>query len=318
MRGFTLVELMIALVLGLLIVLAIGTVFNQSSDNYRQDERLSSLQDNLRFAMAQLTSDLEMTGFWSELHDPAAVDVSDPSLGISTDCGPAVGWAWDLLTALEAADNGDADVINSKFPCIDKTEIVPGQDAFSIKRVVGTDTDAASLEEGTTYLQTNGTEGQLFRELAASATPQTPLVGTVTHWRYHPVIYFLRDYHVVAGDGVPTLCRKYLLGGATPAFSTECIAPGIEQMQLEFGVDRDGNGRPERYLDANAVASLVDVVTVRVTLLGRSEQAHVSYANDKTYRLGNAPDFTPSDNFYRRSATTVVQLRNTARLRLVN
>ena len=113
MRGFTLVELMIALVLGLLIVLAIGTVFNQSSDNYRQDERLSSLQDNLRFAMAQLTSDLEMTGFWSELHDPAAVDVSDPSLGISTDCGPAVGWAWDLLTALEAADNGDADVINS-------------------------------------------------------------------------------------------------------------------------------------------------------------------------------------------------------------
>lgn len=316
--GFTLIELMVSVVIGLLVILSIGIVFTESSDNYRQDERMSAVQDNLRFAMAQLTADLEMTGFWTELHDPTDIDVSDASLSISTDCGDTAGWAWVLTEPLEALDNPTAAEANAAFGCIDTGEVVPGQDIIAIKRVLGATTAAGALEDGTTYLETNGTEGQLFRSLSATNTPTTPLTGTVTNWEYHPTIYFIRDYHVTDGDGIPTLCRKYLLGGASPAFSTECIAPGIERMQFEYGVDSNANGSADRYFTADAVTDMDDVVSVRVMLLARSERPHAAYTNAKTYRMSNAGDYTPADNFYRRTAMSVVQLRNTARLRFVN
>ncbi|MEN8821698.1 MAG: PilW family protein [Abyssibacter sp.] len=316
--GFTLIELMVSVVIGLLVILSIGIVFTESSDNYRQDERMSAVQDNLRFAMAQLTADLEMTGFWTELHDPTDIDVSDASLSISTDCGDTAGWAWVLTEPLEALDNPTAAEANAAFGCIDTGEVVPGQDIIAIKRVLGATTAAGALEDGTTYLETNGTEGQLFRSLSATNTPTTPLTGTVTNWEYHPTIYFIRDYHVTDGDGIPTLCRKYLLGSSSPAFSTECIAPGIERMQFEYGVDSNANGSADRYFTADAVTDMDDVVSVRVMLLARSERPHAAYTNAKTYRMSNAGDYTPADNFYRRTAMSVVQLRNTARLRFVN
>lgn len=62
-RGFTLIELMIALVLGLFLVAGVLYVFLSNSQTYRTNEALSRVQENGRFAIEFLTSDLRHASY---------------------------------------------------------------------------------------------------------------------------------------------------------------------------------------------------------------------------------------------------------------
>jgi type IV pilus assembly protein PilW len=72
--GFTMIEMLIAMTLGLLLVVVIGQVFVTSKESYRTTEDLSRLQENARFAVAQLTRAIRMTSFTTDpLADRAVV-----------------------------------------------------------------------------------------------------------------------------------------------------------------------------------------------------------------------------------------------------
>ena len=62
-RGFTLVELMIALTLGLLIVAGVTSLFIGMRASYSFQEGLSRVQENGRFAVQHLSHELRMSGF---------------------------------------------------------------------------------------------------------------------------------------------------------------------------------------------------------------------------------------------------------------
>jgi type IV pilus assembly protein PilW len=62
-RGFSLIELMISMTLGLLIILAVTYVFAGSRANYRQQEALSAVQESGRIALETLTRDIRMAGY---------------------------------------------------------------------------------------------------------------------------------------------------------------------------------------------------------------------------------------------------------------
>lgn len=62
-RGFTLIELMIALLLGLIVIGAIGAVFLSSSRTYRTTESLSRLQENARFAVQFISREVQLAGY---------------------------------------------------------------------------------------------------------------------------------------------------------------------------------------------------------------------------------------------------------------
>lgn len=59
-RGFTLIELMVAMVLGLLVAAGIVTVFASTSSSNKAQNQLARLQEEGRFAMSRLTTDLRM------------------------------------------------------------------------------------------------------------------------------------------------------------------------------------------------------------------------------------------------------------------
>lgn len=61
-RGVSLVELMIAMVLGLLVGAGIVTVFVSTSNTHRAQEQLALLQEEGRFAITQIKNDLAMAG----------------------------------------------------------------------------------------------------------------------------------------------------------------------------------------------------------------------------------------------------------------
>lgn len=62
-KGFSLVELMIALVLGLVLLAGVWQIFTSSSQAYRLTDSLSQIQENMRFAMGRIQYEARMAGF---------------------------------------------------------------------------------------------------------------------------------------------------------------------------------------------------------------------------------------------------------------
>lgn len=59
-RGFTLVELMVAIVLGLLLTLGITSLFSSTAALNRQQEAMARVQENGRYSMSTMSNDLRM------------------------------------------------------------------------------------------------------------------------------------------------------------------------------------------------------------------------------------------------------------------
>jgi type IV pilus assembly protein PilW len=70
--GFTLIEMMIAMTLGLLLVIVIGNVFIASKETYTTMDELGRLQENARFTMSRVGSVVRMAGFVSNPADYSA------------------------------------------------------------------------------------------------------------------------------------------------------------------------------------------------------------------------------------------------------
>ena len=312
--GFTLVEIMVAMLLSLILGVAIVTVFVNNSHSFNQDDNVLRMQDDARFALQQLAFDVSMAGHYAELLSPAAV-TPDAGLAIGLDCGPAgvTNWAYSTADAgtgaslsLTGLDNVSSAQVVASHACFLAGEVEPGTDVVSIKRVAGA--EATTLRDGAVYLQTNGTVGLLFRQ-PLTGTPSVAIALPRTEWEYRPAIYYIRQYAYDLGDGIPTLCRK-VLGGAGPSMLTECIATGIEDLQVEYGIDTSDDGNPNVYMSTPTLADLQNVVSARIYLLARTTEIDVRHTNQKTFSIGNAPDYTPNDSFHRRVYSTTVAIQN--------
>ncbi len=312
--GFTLVEVMVAMLLSLILGVAIVTVFVNNSHSFNQDDNVMRMQDDARFALQQVAFDLSMAGHYAELLSPAAV-TPDTNLAIGLDCGPAGVTNWSYLTTQPATgdslsligmDNVTSSQVVANHQCFLADEVEPGTDVVSIKRVAGA--EATAFRDSAIYLRTNGTVGLLYRQ-PLTGTPTIPIALPRTEWEYRPTIYYIRQWAYALGDDIPTLCRK-VLGGPGPSMLTECIATGIENLQIEYGIDTSNDGNPNVYMSTPTLADLQGVVSARIYLLARTTDIDVRYTNQKTFSVGNAPDYTPNDSFHRRVYSTTVAIQN--------
>lgn len=130
--------------------------------------------------------------------------------------------------------------------------------------------------------------------------------------------------------GVPALYQATLTGGAAGAtMQAEELIDGVENMQILYGVDRDGgkysDGEADAFLTASQVQALSSsrgwprVVSVRISLLVRSTMGSDSMettADTNTYLLAGAlpthgVSVVPTqDRQRRRVFTTTIQLRS--------
>lgn len=315
-RGLSIVELMVALVLGLLITSGITAFYLQSKRNFTQDELISRMQENARMAMDVLARDLEMTGFWGTMLNDVSIlqDASlgtDPTWTITTDCGPA-GWAYDPTPPIRYLAGANATKVNTDFPCIGASDLFnsTSTNILAIKHVSGAPT--ATVASGGVYLRTNGVVGTLYKE---------PATGTLTSgtgwndWQYQVSVYYIgKD---ASRSDLPVLYRAYLnTSGATPTMATEAggIAEGIENFRVLFGVDTDNDGVANQYLASPDATQQESLVSARIYLLVRSSNPDPGYTNTKSYNLGDSTVSAFDDHYYRRVYTTTVVIRNTANM----
>lgn len=69
-RGFSLIELMIALTIGLIVSMVVSQIFINSSTVFRSTDNLSRVQENARYALAVLTRELRFGTFRSDPRIP--------------------------------------------------------------------------------------------------------------------------------------------------------------------------------------------------------------------------------------------------------
>ena len=63
--------------------------------------------------------------------------------------------------------------------------------------------------------------------------------------------------------------------------------PDVLNMQVQFGIDADGDGAAEKYVNPGSVGTAT-VVSARIWLLIRSGEDEQGYTNSVNYQFGNA------------------------------
>ncbi len=104
-QGFTLVELMIALVLGLILLLVIGTVFVSSNQAFRLQEDNARIQEGGRFALEILGRSIKQAGHMDVPFDNYEIEFTGVAIN-GTDGGAGVA---DTLTVQSDGMIGDRD-----------------------------------------------------------------------------------------------------------------------------------------------------------------------------------------------------------------
>jgi type IV pilus assembly protein PilW len=325
--GLSLLELMVALLLGLLLSAGIVQVYLESKRSYLADEAMARIQEHGRFATTLLKRELAMAGFFGGAWPLDAV----PTPAVATDC---VAGRWALATedpvdALNDYPGGAPTLASGRvLTCLEAGAIQPGSDLLALKRTAGeASLDARGYAPGFTpsdverwYLQLSpaGAGPAWVRRSAADlyATygpldPNGP-GPAAAYWERYSRIFYLRTYSDPdrRPDNVPVLCEESLGGGG---MATRCLVEGIEDLQVEFGIDTDADGVANRYRPAGAGGDPGRAVSARIYLLVRSieEVPGVLQRTQRSYHLGGKT-LTRRDRYLRRVFTTTVQLHNAA------
>jgi type IV pilus assembly protein PilW len=88
------------------------------------------------------------------------------------------------------------------------------------------------------------------------------------------------------------------------------VAEGVENYQVDFGVDPDGDGFANYHSNAPTTDELSKVVNARVHVLVRGREAETMAMESQTYALGDVSITAPADKYLRRVYTGTASVRN--------
>ena len=325
-RGLTLVEFMVSITIGLLLIAAVATLIADQSSNRAEVDRAGRLIENGRYGVRAITEDLQLAGYWGEL---SGVPTTAALAALPDAC------AKDLPT-LEAASQLHIQGYNAPASgavpgCI--TNQRPGTDILVVRHA---DPDSSSLETGGVPDLAKLSDGQLYIQTGLSAASSAffaalkfgsaadnaanftlvkkDKVTLATIRKAVTRIYYIANCSVEVGgsctgaDGgnpIPTLKMRELstVGGLPEWAAAVTIAEGIENMQVDYGLDTNGDGAPEGDdVDGSGIgaAGWADVMSVKVYLLARSLERTPGFVDDKTYTLGTAGAVATTDTGYKR------------------
>ncbi len=90
-RGFTLLEMMVAVTIGMVVILGVTVTFVNMKASWGTQDKMAQLQDNERLAMAFLTSSVEEAGYYPDPTSAAPfTGYTDATYGSSTYAGQVI------------------------------------------------------------------------------------------------------------------------------------------------------------------------------------------------------------------------------------
>ncbi len=312
-RGLTMVEIMVALGIGSFLIIGAVQIYTQSRQAYIVNESIAKVQDTANFAMDSIEADLRMASNWGRMSRGLAIE--GRSLGaddnpaalanVPLDCGER--WVLDLGTPVDGENN------NFTLGCAPTIAAQDQSDHLIVRRAT---VDPVPLEAGRLQIQTTRVQGELFSdgEIPAGFTP----VDSTTHNLLVTSYYVANDSNFI--PGTPALRRKVLrMDGGVMRVVDEEVAPGVENLQVQFGLDVNDDNTVDRYVNpGDGVYDPEDplyipgarVITARVWLIVRGLDREVGLADTRNYTPGDAVLGEQDDEFRRMQFSKTILLRN--------
>ncbi len=291
-QGFTMIELLVAVVIMSVVTSSALMVFMTQHKTYMGQERVLAVQQDARLVMDIMLADVRMAGF---LVPPAtaisgrdggtggadALCVSDPSIFAEAQItGATAAFQGARLSA--SMDNGDtqATLVTASMD-IDGDGDADFANGAGIIIADGNDTHCARI----TNVNAN----------VITFTPATP-----------------GGFDVSTGTGRVAPAVVYELGGTTLRRNSVLLSTQVENVQVEYAIDSNGNGQIEGGefpLDTIVGESPARVRGIRLHVIARSP------LEDEDYRGNGLPAAAnhtggAADGFKRRRFTSNAVLRN--------
>lgn len=317
-NGFSLIELLVAMSLGVILSGAMVVAYLGAQQNALHDAQLARIQENGRYALRLVSRELTMAGFFAEA--PWSQGVTPAAVG--SDCSPG-NWVLDMTRPIAQGDDHagqSVPLVTGDVPltCIDGRDIEKGTDILVVKRTAAeASLDSGHLAPGLSrstvqswYLHLDAGVPQGWQKVAPSELRQRASSASAeSYWRAATRIFYIRPYSDSENrsDGIPTLCMESIVGNG---MQSRCLVEGVEDIQLVFGIDTDSDGAPNRYLSAPTPDQLQSAVSVQVHLLLRSINPVPGWKDEKAYVLGLKNISARKDPFLRQAFSATVFLRN--------
>jgi type IV pilus assembly protein PilW len=296
--GFSLIELMVAVTLGLFLMTALVEVLLSGNRSFTSANHLSRLQENGRIATNMIVTDLKRAGYMGGNSEIANILGSLGPVAPAISC-PTADSTWGRMVTEGISGLDDT---NTGYACIANSDYLRG-DVLTV-RLASPWIVTGAFSATSLYLRTSMFEGKIF-----AGTDEANIENIINDQpqQVHELLsysYFVGNSgRSCSGAPVPALLRVRMDSAGLP--TTDELLPGVEHFQVQYGV----NGQ---YLDANEVTAIDafdQVVTARIWLLIRAECAETGFTDGKTYTLGDQV-YTPADGFRRQMYSSVINLRN--------
>jgi type IV pilus assembly protein PilW len=298
--GLSLIELLVAVTIGLVLIFGATQVYVDSRNMYAVNESTARLQETTRYAISVLEPDIRMANYWglvkgANIISGSAAQVAagggaaaQSALGgvAASDCGTNFGL--DLANYIE----GTNDSYTHTGVCAPFGTAMPYADTVTVRRAA-TVLDNALVGTGPLRICSTRTSGMLVTD--STSCTGVPLDAQINDLIVH--LFYVDQNSSQAG--VPSLLRNNLQWPMTPTFKDDEIVQGVEDLQIQYGVDPTGGftatgGAATQYLDAGTAltnllsgAAPAQIVSVRIWILARSDTPEGGFSDDKVYEYGD-------------------------------
>lgn len=322
--GLTLVEVMVAMVIGLILLGGVIQIFVTNRVVAKAQSASARVQENGRTALDMLTDEIRMAGF----QGCTALDNITPN-SIVSPAGSVVFSADNAISGHEYSGGTWVPALtNAPTNVVDGTDLVELRTASCAAFLTSNmSTDNANIQIGSNstcnfqagdiliisdctsadvFKATNVSNGGSVTTIAHTNSSNTtnrltkPYGADATVSKFEVVKFYIRDNDY----GVPAL---YEASGVDGSDVVELVE-GVEDMQVLYGEDTSNNGAIDVYREAGNVNDWADVVGLKLTLLLQSPEDEVTSAK-QTYTY-NGGSVTATDNKLRQEMGSTILMRN--------
>lgn len=332
--GFSMVELMVAMTLGVVLLSGVVSIFQSNKRTYITSDAVAEVQEGVRIAYDYISREARMAG--SGYSCLASVDAVQNMLNdkdaFDFDFGtPVEGYGEKMAYPAEISESvlasTDALVVRGTYGVSAKLESELDSTSADLKVtsidpppfedgdiVVVTDCRTASIFQITNY-NGNGNSGSdnVVHNTGGSTTPGNatkiftyPFQAGATIIKTRTIAYYIGT----GASGQPALFQRATDGGSSSSME---VVEGVQDMQLEYGLDTDNDHEPEGYFTATAIddgsagGDWSKVISIKINLLVRSTDDDVVDTIAK-YTL-DGEEVKPSDKRIYRPVNFVVAVR---------
>lgn len=322
-QGLSLIELMVAMVIGMLIVGGVLYLFQGSRQTFRQGDAMARVQENGRIAIDILGDAVRLAGY-AGCRNLSQISLAGTSFTNSNViAGRSAAASGDAL----AGNNGKAgsSVLTVTYLSGGATFLTQDMDPTAPDTLQLPATSAGQFAAGSTGFITNCERSEAFQVAdfsadASGATLETSLPLTTTFAASNTLLgrvveqsfYVARTGRTDArGQPIFALFRQATVSGASVGATPEEIADGVEDMRITYGLDTSGDLSVNEYTSTLTATNAPQVTSVRIELLVASTEGNTLDAPQPYVFAGTTT--TPTDRVLRTSIGTTLTLRNRIR-----